>query len=97
MEGSSTNGSLAITIPAGAWTGKDMRVETTNGSVHLQLPSDLTARIDASTANGSIHSDFPMNAVSFDSRKHLTFDIGSGGPTIQASTVNGSIHIGRGA
>lgn len=97
VEGSSTNGSLAITIPDGAWAGKDIRVKTTNGSVNLRLPSDAAAHVDFSTVNGSIHSDFPMTMESEESRKHVFFDIGGGGPTIAAETVNGSVHIGRGA
>src|SRR5579863_468903 len=35
----------------------DLSFETTNGSITLSLPSAIRANLDASTTNGSIHSD----------------------------------------
>jgi DUF4097 and DUF4098 domain-containing protein YvlB len=62
--------------------------------VRLNLPENFSARVEASTVNGRIHVDFPVT-VSGEIGKNMSFQLGSGGPTIHASTVNGSVHIGH--
>lgn len=94
VDGSTTNGSLNIDVSGTAWKGSGLRAETTNGSVHLTLPENFSARVEASTVNGRIHVDFPVT-VSGEVGKNMSFQIGSGGATIHATTVNGSVHIGR--
>ncbi len=94
VEGETTNGSLAVAVANSGHYGNGLRLETTNGSVNLELPENFSARVEASTVNGSIHTDFPIT-VSGEIGKHLTFTLGSGGPEIEAKTTNGSIHITR--
>jgi hypothetical protein len=94
VEGSTTNGSLNIDVSGTGWKGAGLRAETTNGSVHLTLPENFSARVEASTVNGRVHVDFPVT-VSGEIGKNMSFQLGNGGPTIQAKTVNGSVHIGR--
>ena len=94
VDGSSTNGSVNVELSGSTWNGNGLHVETTNGSVRLQLPENFSAQVRASTVNGRVHTDFPAT-VSGDSGKNVSFQIGSGGPTIEAKTVNGSVHIGR--
>jgi Toastrack DUF4097 len=93
VDGSTTNGSLNIDVGTG-WKGAGLRAETTNGSVNLNLPENFSARVEASTVNGRVHVDFPVT-VSGEIGRNMSFQLGSGGPTIHASTVNGSVHIGR--
>jgi hypothetical protein len=94
IEGGTTNGSVTVDLAGAGWTGNGLRVETTNGSVKLNLPENFSARILASTVNGSVKTDFPIT-VSGEIQKNMTFVLGSGGATIEARTVNGSVHIGR--
>lgn len=94
VDGSTTNGSLSIDLAGNAWNGAGLRAETTNGSVNLNLPENYSARVEASTVNGRVRVDFPVT-VSGEIGKNMSFQLGSGGPTIQAKTVNGSVHIGR--
>lgn len=94
VDGSTTNGSLHIDLAGNAWNGSGLRAETTNGSVNLNLPENYSARVEASTVNGRVKVDFPVT-ISGEVGKNMSFQLGNGGPTIQAKTVNGSVHIGR--
>jgi len=94
VNGSTTNGSLTIDLAGNTWNGPGLRAETTNGSVRLNLPENYSARVEASTVNGRVHVDFPVT-VSGEIGKEMSFQLGSGGPTIEARTTNGSVHIGR--
>lgn len=94
VEGSTTNGSLNIDLDGSSWNGSGLRAETTNGSVHLNIPENYSAQVEASTVNGRVKIDFPVT-LSGELSHDVTFQLGSGGPAIQAKTTNGSIHIGR--
>lgn len=94
VDGSTTNGSLTIELAGNAFNGKGIHAETTNGSVNLDLPENYSAQVEASTVNGRVKVDFPVT-VSGEIGKHMSFQLGSGGPVIEARTVNGSVHIGR--
>jgi DUF4097 and DUF4098 domain-containing protein YvlB len=94
VNGSTTNGSLSIDLTGNAWQGSGLHAATTNGSVNLNLPDNYSAQVEASTVNGRVKIDFPVT-VSGDISKNMSFQLGSGGPTIEAKTINGSVHIGR--
>jgi Putative adhesin len=94
VDGETTNGSLTVELAGTGWSGSGLRVQTTNGSVKLNLPESFSARLEVSTVNGKVHTDFPVT-VSGEIQKNMSFVLGSGGATIEARTVNGSVHIGR--
>jgi len=94
VDGSTTNGSLKIDLAGDRWDGKGLRAETTNGSVRVSVPANYSAKFEASTVNGGVHVAFPIT-VSGEIGKNLSFQLGSGGPTIEARTTNGAIYIGR--
>jgi hypothetical protein len=94
VDGSTTNGSLAIDLTGTGWTGNGLRAETTNGSVRLNLPETFSAQVQASTVNGRVRVDFPVT-ISGEIGKTMSFQLGAGGPLIEAKTVNGSVHIAR--
>lgn len=94
VSGSTTNGSLTIDVAATGWQGNGLRAETTNGSVNLNLPENFSAQVEVSTVNGRVKVDFPVT-VSGEIGKTISFQLGGGGPLIEAKTVNGSVHIGR--
>lgn len=94
VDGSTTNGSLSIDLAGNAWNGNGLRAETTNGSVNLNLPENYSAHVEASTVNGRLKVDFPVT-VNGEIGKDMSFQLGNGGPTIEARTTNGSVHIGR--
>lgn len=94
VNGSTVNGSLDIDLDGNAWNGTGLRAETTNGSVKLNLPEHYSAQLEASTVNGHVRVDFPVT-VSGEIGKTMSFQLGSGGPAIRATTVNGSVRISR--
>jgi DUF4097 and DUF4098 domain-containing protein YvlB len=94
VEGSTTNGSLRIELSGHGWQGRGLRAETTNGSVRVSVPENYSAKFEASTVNGGVHVDFPIT-VSGEIGKSLSFELGSGGSTVEARTTNGGIYIGR--
>jgi hypothetical protein len=94
VDGSTTNGSLSIDLSGASWAGRGLNATTTNGSSQLNVPENYSANVETSTVNGRVHVDFPVK-VSGEVGKHLSFQLGSGGPTIEARTTNGGVHIGR--
>lgn len=94
VDGTTTNGSLTIDVVGDQWRGNGLRAETTNGSVNLNLPENFSSQIQASTVNGRVRIDFPVT-VSGEIGKTVSFQLGHGGPLIEARTVNGSVHIAR--
>ena len=86
----------AINISMGALgNSDDLEYETVNGSVTLDLPSNLSAQMELSTVNGTVSTDFPISVVGTLSPKKLRGTIGSGLARIRASTVNGSVTLHR--
>lgn len=89
-----TNGTVRVTMAGGQLSPDGIDVRTTNGSVRLALPEGVNAHLDASTTNGGMTVDFPIQ-VQGRLGKRLTTDLGQGGPTIRAVTTNGSVRVTR--
>jgi DUF4097 and DUF4098 domain-containing protein YvlB len=67
---------------------------TSNSSIALRLPAQTNARLQADTSHGSITTDFDVTMHGgMLGKSHLEGAIGSGGPLIELSSSNGSIHI----
>lgn len=92
VDGSTQNGGLTIELNGSSWRGAGLRAETQNGGIDMRVPDGYSAQVEASTVNGGMHVDFPVQL----SGRTLSFDLGSGGPPIRAKTVNGGVHIGKG-
>ena len=88
------NGSLNVRLTGSKWEGTGLNAETQNGSVRLALPENYAAQIETGTVNGRVSTDFPITVRGNISR-HLSFPIGGGGPTLRATTTNGSVTIAR--
>jgi DUF4097 and DUF4098 domain-containing protein YvlB len=94
VEGETTNGSLMVDLSGNGWQGKGLTLNTVNGSIHLHVPASISADVEASTVHGRVRSDFATDGVSED-RSNVRFTLGSGGPKIEARTINGSVQISR--
>lgn len=86
------NGGITCRMGPGRLTG-DVNFETVNGSIVLEMADGLNADFRGSTVNGSIDSDFPITVTGQVSRRSLRGTIGTGGPELRVSTVNGSIRL----
>ena len=73
-----------------------IKLQSVNGSVDLQLPQSPNAEVEASTVNGSISTDFPLTVKGRWIGKNMSGTLGSGGVKIELNNVNGSIHVGPG-
>jgi hypothetical protein len=90
---STTNGGVRVDLAELPSTAA-VRLETTNGGIHLTVPRDARLAIDASTVNGGIDISGLQANVSHHSRRHVEATVnGGGGGEVRLSTVNGGIKI----
>jgi hypothetical protein len=92
VDGSTQNGGVRIELSGSTWRGAGLRAETENGSLQVRVPDGYSAQFEASTVNGGVHVDFPVRL----NGKTISFNLGSGGPSIRTRTTNGGIHITKG-
>ena len=77
-------------------TGKptsDWKLGTGSGSIHLTVGKTTAFNLNASSGSGGIHVSQPINLQGDLNQHHITAAVNGGGPTIQARTGSGSIHI----
>ena len=94
MHGRTTNGGVKVALSGSQWDGEGLDVATTNGGVVLELPADFNAHLETGTTNGGIQMSFPVR-VEGPLGHSLSTDLGSGGPTIRATTTNGGVAVRR--
>jgi DUF4097 and DUF4098 domain-containing protein YvlB len=88
----SSNGHIDLTIKTS--NIPDVRADTSNSSITVHLPGSVNARVHASTSHSTVTSDFDvLMAGGTKSKSELEGTIGSGGPTLDLSSSNGSIKI----
>jgi DUF4097 and DUF4098 domain-containing protein YvlB len=93
VEASTVNGSITA---QGAAVGDGVRYSSVNGSITITLPEATGAELDLSTVNGKIPTEHPVTLDGTISRRRVKATMGKGGPTIKASTVNGSVTVKKG-
>lgn len=87
-----TNGSVTAALTGTTWSGNYLDLETTNGSVVLDVPRGYNAQLETGTVNGGMNIDFPITVQGSLSRR-ITTKLGNGGPRIRAITTNGGVRI----
>jgi DUF4097 and DUF4098 domain-containing protein YvlB len=71
--------------------------QTSNGGVKLVLPSEQAFKLEATTSNGRIHSDFPIQGGDKKRKNHLSAVVGENPDvTLKVTTSNGGIEIKKG-
>lgn len=91
-EANTINGEINARLGDANWPSA-LSFKTINGEINLDLPSGLSAVVDAQTLNGSINSDFPLNVTNLKGKKQVKGTIGSGGRDLVLRTLNGSINL----
>lgn len=94
VHASTVNGGITVQLAGTKWSGPGIHASTVNGSVKFEVPDGYGAHVEASTVNGGVHCDFPIS-LQGSITKHLSFQLGGGGPEIRTSTVNGSIRFSK--
>ena len=87
-----TNGSVTAVLSGTTWSGNYLDLETTNGSVVLDVPRGYNAQLETGTVNGGMSIDFPITVQGSIGRR-ITTKLGTGGPRIRAMTTNGGVRI----
>ena len=94
VQGHTVNGGLNITLAGDRWQGEGLNASTTNGGIDLRMPDHYSAHLETATVNGGISVNFPIT-IQGEIKNRLDTNIGGGGPTIHAETVNGGVSIHR--
>ena len=87
------NGGIKIYYSEAAKPACDVSVVTHNGGVEFTAPPNFSAKVEASTHNGSIITDLPITVIGKVSKRKLTGTIGKGEGKLRLETHNGSIKI----
>ncbi len=88
---SGINGSVSVTVAKLGEQG--MTISGINGRVDVQFATDLNAEIHASGINGKVDTDLQMMKLTEWDRSNFKARVGSGGPTISVSGVNGRVSL----
>jgi DUF4097 and DUF4098 domain-containing protein YvlB len=94
VRGTTVNGGVTANLSGDRWSGAGLDLRTSNGGVHLMLPSNYSAQLETGTVNGGMDIGFPITVQGSIGRRVNT-QLGAGGPTIRATTTNGGISIRR--
>jgi DUF4097 and DUF4098 domain-containing protein YvlB len=86
-----SNGPIELTLET--LNQNEIRASTSNGGITLHLPGGTGANLNADTSNSSITTEFEVATQGTLNKHHLEGKIGTGGPTIELSTSNGSIRV----
>lgn len=93
---STVNGGVEATI-ARLDDAKGVSLNSVNGTIVLIIPANASAQVKANTVHGAITNDFGLQVNDGEYVGHnLSGQIGSGGPRVRLSNVNGTISIKRG-
>jgi DUF4097 and DUF4098 domain-containing protein YvlB len=89
---STTNGDVRVSADSLASTDS-LRLMTTNGSVHAELPASLEAAYDLSVVNGAVSSAVPLSPASSSGsgKRHLTGRLGTAPRSVRMRTINGQV------
>jgi DUF4097 and DUF4098 domain-containing protein YvlB len=73
--------------------GGEWSIRSADGSIHIELPQDFSADLEARTENGQIKCDCPVTISGSVDRHRLTGKINSGGNLLKVQSSDGSINI----
>ena len=94
VRGRTTNGPLDVALEGSRWVGRGLDLESTNGPVTVVVPENFSADLEFGTSNGPMEFDFPITVQGRIS-KTIKTTLGSGGPPIRVTTVNGPAMLQR--
>ena len=87
-----TNGGVVANLSGTKWQGDGLDLQTTNGGATVNVPRGYNASLETGTTNGHVRVDFPIT-VRGSLTRHITTQLGSGGPPVRVVTTNGGVHI----
>ena len=87
------NGPINVALKGARWDGTGLDAESENGPVELTLPARYAAHLETGTENGPMDVRFPITLQGDLDTRHLSLDIGGGGPPIRLITTNGPVTL----
>lgn len=91
---SARTGNGAIDVRMDAISGSDdMSFTSGSGTISVTLPSSFNGEFEATTGNGALRSDFPIQMTGRLDSRRVRGRIGQGGPTITMRTGNGRLEL----
>ena len=89
-----TNGGVVANLSGTTWQGQGLDLQTTNGGATVYVPRGYNAQLETGTTNGGMRVDFPIT-VRGSLTRHISTQLGSGGPRVRVVTTNGGVHIAQ--
>jgi hypothetical protein len=94
VHGRTVNGGISAELTGDRWLGEGLDLQTTNGGVHLTIPDNYSAALEAGTVNGSLNLGMPVTVQGRLGRE-ISTTLGRGGAPIRVTTSNGGVTIRR--
>jgi DUF4097 and DUF4098 domain-containing protein YvlB len=89
-----TTSNGGVDLKLGSTTQSAVKAETSNGGITLRMPAAAGAHVRAVTSShNKVSSDFDIRKEGSNSESHLEGVVGSGGPTVELTTSQGSIRL----
>jgi len=93
IDAHSSDGSIDVRLGANA-ASQDMTLHTSDGSITVYLPATYAGQLDASTSDGSVETELPLEIMSRTNPHHMQGTLGSGGTArLTISTSDGDIRL----
>ena len=93
MDGGSTDGSIDITVEPGSKMGGEWSIHSADGAIHIELPQDFNADLEARSGDGQIKCDYPVTISDSVDKHRLSGRINGGGNLLKVQSGDGSINI----
>ncbi len=90
---STGDGRIDAAVLPGSAVSQSWNVHTGDGSVHLQIPPDLSADLDLQTGDGHISLDVPVTVSGELRGNHVRGKLNNGGNLLTVHTGDGSIEV----
>jgi DUF4097 and DUF4098 domain-containing protein YvlB len=87
-----SNGGVVASLSGTTWQGEGLDLQTTNGGATVYVPRGYNALLETGTTNGGMRIDFPIT-VRGSLNRHISTQLGSGGPRVRVITTNGGVRI----
>jgi DUF4097 and DUF4098 domain-containing protein YvlB len=90
------DGHVEVRAATGSTLAAGWRLETGDGNVSLEIPSDLSADVSLHTSDGHIDLDMPITTEGKIHENEVHGKLNGGGSSLTIRTGDGSIHLRKG-
>ena len=94
MDVESQDGGIEADVLPGSRLHDGWSMRSQDGGIHLRIPRDLAATLDARTQDGGLSVDLPLQVQGRARHHELVGDLNGGGPMLRLRCNDGSIRVG---